>query len=177
MKRIYILLIINLFSTILSAEIISGIDLRDNKNINLTVDNTKINVYYFLSSTCPCSQASFDHLNNLQTKFKNFKFIGFHSNKFVSQEVAHDYFHKFKIDFPIIFDQKVKYADKFKAVKTPHVFVYGDGGKLLFQGGATNSRNPLKASKFYLQDALISLSKGEKPLVTDARTIGCYIQR
>lgn len=157
--------------------VISGLDLRTNKKIEVQQTKKKGTVYYFLSAWCPCSQGSFDHLNTLQKEYKNFDFVGFHSSVEVPKKDALDYFAKFKIDFPIIFDDEVVYADKFKAVKTPHIFVHGPKGKVLFQGGATNSRNPKNASKFYLKDALASLEKGEAPKIKNAKTIGCYIQR
>lgn len=156
---------------------IKGIDLRTDKNIELKLSSKKPTVFYFLSAWCPCSQGTFDHLNSLQEKYKNFDFVGFHSSVAIPKEDALAYFSKFKIDFPIIQDKKVEYADKYKAVKTPHVFIYSPQGDILFQGGATNSRNPKKASKFYLQDALKALSEGKEPPVKNAKTIGCYIQR
>ena len=58
-----------------------GLDLLSGKDIKKTFDEKKYLVAYFLSSSCPCSQAHFDHLNELQKKYKNFNFIGFHSNK------------------------------------------------------------------------------------------------
>jgi thiol-disulfide isomerase/thioredoxin len=166
-----------LSSTISKASFVEGIDLRVDKSTKLVLSKKKPTVLYFLSAWCPCSQGTFDHLNELQAKYKQFDFIGFHSSVEIPKKDALEYFAKLKIDFPIIQDDKVVYADKYKAVKTPHVFVYGADGEILFQGGATNSRIVKRARKFYLRDALEALSKGNKPEIKNAKTIGCYIQR
>lgn len=105
------------------------------------------------------------------------KFIGFHSNKNLNFEVSSAYYKQFKIDYPIIFDQSLIYADRFKALKTPHVFVLNRDGEVLFQGGATNSRNPRRAKKFYLKQALDDLSQSKEVQQKVAKTLGCYIQR
>lgn len=158
-------------------QIYTGYDLVSKKNIKFDVnDNDKL-VVYFLSAWCPCSQSSFNHLNELQKTYKDFKFIGFHSSTAIDKKEAQAYFDKFQIDFPIILDQKVKIADRFKALKTPHVFIVNSSEEVFFQGGAYNSRTFEKASKFYLKDALENLKNGKEPKITNAKTIGCYIQR
>jgi thiol-disulfide isomerase/thioredoxin len=177
--KIFFFIFLNLFflNSYAALSTLKGIDLRVDKTVELKLDKTKPSVYYFLSAWCPCSQASFDHLNDLQRKYKNFNFIGFHSSVAIPKKDALAYFAKFKIDFPIIFDPQVEYADHFKAVKTPHIFVYDKDGEILFQGGATNSRNPKKASKFYLRDALEAYTQKKVIKNKYAKTIGCYIQR
>jgi thiol-disulfide isomerase/thioredoxin len=176
MKSIFLSVIL-FFSVSALADIVKGTDLRTDKTIEITISKDKPTVYYFLSAWCPCSQGTFDHLNKLQQQYKQFKFIGFHSSVEIPKSDALEYFAKYKIDFPIILDDKVVYADKFKALKTPHVFIYAPDGEILFQGGATNSRIVKRAKKFYLKDALASISLGKKPKVTHAKAIGCYIQR
>lgn len=155
----------------------NGINLLSDKLLTIDLKSKKYIVAYFLSSSCPCSQVHFDHLNKLQKKFKNFSFIGFHSSKSITKKAAIKYFSKFKINFPILLDRDLRYANIFKAVKTPHVFVLDMKGDLLYQGGATDSRNPKRAKHFYLKDALTQISSGENIKVKNSKTLGCYIQR
>ncbi len=163
-------------SSSLPAKTISGFDLVSNKSIEKNI-TSKAQVYIFLSSQCPCSQSHFDHLNELQKTFPQFSFVGFQVGKGIDANTANAYYQKYKIDFPIVHDVDFKYADSFKAVKTPHIFIYSDEDKLLYQGGATDSRHPGRARKFYLKDALTSLAANEKIIETEAKTLGCYIQR
>ncbi len=154
-----------------------GIDLREGKSKSIKIDSKKYTILYFLSSSCPCSQAHFTHLNQLQQKYPQFSFIGFHSHKAIPKEKAMDYFSQFEINFPILLDKSLKFANQFSALKTPHIFVVDKRGEIIYQGAATNSRNPEKADKFYLQEVLGDLAQDLKPRYTNKKSIGCYIQR
>lgn len=156
---------------------IEGLDLRNQKKIEVNFTPGRAKVFYFLSAWCPCSKGTFEHLNSLRDEFKDFDFIGFHSSVAIPEEDAIEYFKKYQIHFPIINDPEVKYADYFKALKTPHVFVYGANDELLYQGAATNSRDASKATKFYLKDALALISQGKAPEEKNVKALGCYIQR
>ncbi|MBT4793288.1 MAG: redoxin domain-containing protein, partial [Halobacteriovoraceae bacterium] len=118
--RKYFFFIMLMNASLVQASVIKGLDLRLDKAVEIKTPTDKPSVYYFLSAWCPCSQGTFDHLNSLQKKYKNFNFVGFHSSTKVPKVEALKYFAKYKIDFPIIMDNDVKYADQFKAVKTPH---------------------------------------------------------
>ncbi|RLA62671.1 MAG: hypothetical protein DRQ88_08875 [Epsilonproteobacteria bacterium] len=159
-----------------SWENIKGFDLVSGISKEVKLEG-QFSVVYFFNVNCPCSKAHFDHLNSLKNRFPDFSFIGFHSNKAISQKTAKKYFAKFEIEFPIFLDKELYFANIFKALKTPHVFIVDPQGELVFQGGATNSRNPKKASKFYLLDALTALNQGQQPPTVVAKTLGCYIQR
>jgi len=134
-------------------------------------------VISFLSSKCPCSNSHLMHLMDLQNKFPQFLFIGVHSNKKGKKEVVRSFFRKKAFSLPLLFDSTLKLANSFRAIKTPHTFVIGKKGNLLFHGGITNSINFKFATKFYLSDALTKL-KNKKPLEQIyARAIGCSIAR
>ena len=156
---------------------IEGFDLVDGIFKKVDITDKEYIVIYFFNSNCPCSKAHFNHLNSLKNKYKKFQFVGFHSNKQISKKMAQKYFNRFEINFPIFLDKKLFYANLFKALKTPHVFIIDSVGRIIFQGGATNSRNPKRSTKFYLLEALKSINQGKKPKITYAKTLGCYIQR
>jgi peroxiredoxin len=173
-----LLVALTLLSSInLSARKFEGVDLRDKTSFVKDIGKNNYIVAYFLSATCPCSQGHFDLLNNLQKEHSKFDFIGFHSNKTVSKEKGHKYFKKFKIDFPILLDKSLSYANEFGALKTPHIFVISPSGKVVYQGGATNSRNPKKATKFYLKEALDSIKNKTEIKISKSKALGCFIQR
>ena len=155
---------------------LSGIDLRNGKKVDIKVEKSKTLVAFFLSSTCPCSQASFDYLNKIQQKYPGHQFIGLNSNKQTSKKLAMEYYQRFEIEFPIILDKELTYANKFQALKTPHVFVKVNG-QIVFQGGATDRRDPSKASNFYLDNALTALKENTPIKIINAKTLGCYIRR
>ena len=71
----------------------------------------------------------------------------------------------------------VKQADLFGAVKTPHVYIFNAKGERIYSGGASNSRDPKKANKFYLEEVLEDLAAGKPPRYEKTRVLGCYIER
>lgn len=179
MKTLLIALLLPILSVSAKVENWQSIDgynlIKKKKDISKT--DKKVGVFYFLSATCPCSKGTFEYLNDLQKKYPNFQFVGFHSNKMVSNKVAETYFSQYKIDFPIYFDKSLEFANKFEALKTPHVFVLDEAGEVLYHGGVTNSRFFKNAKKFYLEDALKDIAAGSKPKKQFARALGCYIER
>ena len=134
-------------------------------------------VLFFLSSTCPCSNSHMKHLNDLSKTYKDFSFIGVHSDKFQEVQVAKEYFKSKGVEFPILEDKKQIVANELEALKTPHTFVFNNKNKMVFHGGVTNSSDYGHASKFYLKDALTSLDAGKTPKKNFARALGCYIGR
>ena len=153
-----------------------GYNLVTKKEI-LIKQTKRISVFYFLSASCPCSKSTFDYLNELQRKYPDFQFMGFHSNKAISRGVAETYFSNYEIDFPILLDRKLKFANMFKALKTPHVFVVNNNGDVLYHGGVTNSRFFKNAKSFFLEEALKDIKNGINPKRSHARALGCYIAR
>jgi peroxiredoxin len=158
--------------------IIEGKNLRqDMKNWRMEIGDKQGLVLLFISATCPCSQSYFSHLNQMQKLFPQFQFVGIHSNKKLQQILAQNYLQKYDLDFPVLDDRELKFANQYQALKTPHIFVLDRDGKILFQGGATDSRNPDKAKIFYLRDALTSILKGIDIEIKETKTLGCYIER
>ncbi len=179
MKNLFLILIAIYFSVFSYAipQKIQGVDVRTMETISVETKSKKYFVLNFLNSKCPCSQGHFDHINSLQKEFKEFQFIGFNSNKNATLEKVNEHFNQYQINYPIIFDKSLNYANTFKALKTPHVFILNKAGEILYQGGVTETRNFKKAKNFYLKEALTQIQNNKLVTNKSTRTIGCYIQR
>lgn len=170
-----ILLILSIFYSSLT---FSYFDFNSKTDIEFkNLSQKKYKVIYFINADCPCSQSHFDHINALSKKYSDFAFIGVHVNKDIPRSRAQKYVDGLDIKFPVLDDKDLELANKYSALKTPHLFIVDKDDKIVFQGGATNSRNPSRATKFYLQDALKALDAGQMPEVKIAKTLGCYIKR
>ncbi len=156
---------------------ISGMDLLHSKNITVSAEGARGLVIVFLSAKCPCSDSHSADLKHLQASFPEFRFVGIHSNTDESLESARPYFAKLDLPFPILQDEKLGIAERFKAFKTPHVFLLSPNGDIVFQGGLTESHFANQAKKHYLEDALEAVRNGKNPPVAQARTLGCIIKR
>jgi len=159
--------------TISGQEIFSG-----KKELILTEQNTKKGtVVVFLSAKCPCSNSHTEVLTKLAQKYPDFTFLGIHSNLDEDLESSKKYFRSANLPFRIIQDEKTKIADDLKAFKTPHCFVLGQKGEILYQGGVTDSSNAPTAERIYLEEALQDISSGAEVRTKSGRTLGCAIQR
>lgn len=134
-------------------------------------------VVVFLSAECPCSNSHIGLLKKLAKDFPDFSFVGVHSNLSEGPQLTKEYFQTAGLGFPVIQDENTKIADEFKALKTPHAFLLGTEGKILYRGGVTNSSNGESASIHFLRAALESQAKGSEIEVKEGRTLGCVISR
>ncbi len=141
-----------------------------------TIDTkNNISIFYFFSPSCPCSLAHLEHMRELKQNFP-FQFTGILSKKNISLEKAKDFIKNKNLNFSVLMDDDLKIADKFRAIKTPQVFVY-EGEELLYQGAITNSLRFKNAKNFYLKEVLEKLKLGKKIKVTMRKSLGCYIRR
>lgn len=156
---------------------LEGIDVRTMAPSKLALPAKRPTVLVFISSKCPCSMSHIPELRSLALEFSDVQFVGIHSNFDESLEIAHPYFKSADLSFPILRDEGMKLADHFKAAKTPHAFVIGPDGQVLFQGGVSDSSKFPQADRKYLREALEDL-KNQIPIRTKvARALGCAITR
>jgi len=134
-------------------------------------------VVVFMSAKCPCSNSHIPELKNLVSRYKNFEFIGVHSNVNEPPDLTKKYFVEADLPFAVIQDNEAQIADQLKAYKTPHAFVLNPEGKILYQGGVTNSVNAQYAEKHFLKDALEDISQDKPVRLANGRTLGCIIMR
>lgn len=134
-------------------------------------------VVVFLSSRCPCSNSHIGEIKALAAEHPDFRFVGVHSNHDEDAATSQDYFRKAELPFPVLQDDGATLADRFKALKTPHVFLFNESGARVYAGGVSDSHEFSKSDRKYLREALDDLSKGKPVRTTEGRTLGCIIQR
>lgn len=116
-------------------------------------------------------------IKSLAETFQDFRFIGVNSNLDETLENAGAFFKAQSLKFPILRDQNSRMADEFKALKTPHAFVFSNDGKILFQGGVSNSSKFERADRKFLREALEDIAQKRAVRSPLARALGCAIQR
>lgn len=159
---------------------IAGLDLVSGKDSAVhPASAPKASVVLFLSARCPCSGSHEPGLGALAREYesKGFEFVGIHSNADEPVAFAEDHFRGSKLPFPVIQDNGARLADRLGAFKTPHVFVFGHDGTLLYQGGVDETHNGAVAKHHYLREALEAINSGRKPPRGEVRVLGCVIKR
>lgn len=146
-------------------------------SIQISIDDKRALVVVFLSAKCPCSDSHVAELKLLSKDYPDVRFVGVNSNIDETPELSKAYFEKAGFDFPILKDKNALLADRYSALKTPHAFVIGSDGIVLYQGGVSSSKRFETAERKYLREALVNIQKGEPVKTPEGRTLGCAITR
>lgn len=173
-------------------------DLRTGTVVKIEFDKApKATVLIFLSTLCPCSQNHEPRLMEIVQEFGQgeFQFVGVHSNRFLPRAQAMQHFEEVKLPFPVLDDVSLEVANRFEAQATPHAFVVGRNGEVLFRGGVDSSHDPyerdsevkiklkdghsvLKSGlKNFLVNALSAIRTGSDRYEKSPRVVGCIIDR
>jgi hypothetical protein len=155
---------------------ISGLDLLQEKPVEIAA-GIKGTVAIFLSVKCACSNSHLSVVRKLVKDFPDFHFVVIHSNADESVSDSRKYFSAAELGIPVIQDENAKLADEFKALKTPHAYVLGLDGKILYRGGVTNSANGETANEQPLRAALEDVSASRPVKNPFTRVLGCVIAR
>ena len=83
------------------------------------------------------------------------------------------------LPFRVLVDHGNKVADLFAATSTPHVYVFGVDGKLVYKGLVDDDQRDRKQDSRtnYLRDVLGKLTKGETVEAFSTKEVGCSIKR
>jgi hypothetical protein len=85
----------------------------------------------------------------------------------------------FGMTHPVLLDETGEVGRRYGAAKTPHVFVVGTDGALLYMGGVDNA--PMGEPdggelKRYLADALAAIREGKPVAVAETKAYGCSVK-
>jgi peroxiredoxin len=141
--------------------------------------DSKAIVIIFVATECPISNDYNSRMADLYESYKDkdVAFLGINSNKAESVSEIKEHAKKYKLEFPILKDEKNKIADKFNASVTPEVYILNSDYEILYQGRIDDSRDKSNISNKDMAEALNEILAGKK--VSNARTkaFGCTIKR
>ncbi|MFV8257879.1 thioredoxin-like domain-containing protein [Bdellovibrio bacteriovorus] len=156
---------------------LSGLDVISSETKTFATANQKATIIVFLSAKCPCSASHESLLKDMAQQYKDFQFVGIHSNSDENLEETQNHFREARLLFPVIQDSRSHWANKLGALKTPHAFVLSPTGEVLYHGGVTDSHVGPTAKKHFLKEVLEDLQAGKPSRHKEGRALGCYIQR
>lgn len=160
----------------------------DRKMVSLSDYSTgKGVILIFDCNTCPYSQAYLERIKELHATYesKGYPVVAINPNdpnrspgdtheKMIAYAKKNDYKHVY------LQDKNQSVARAFGATNTPHVYILEQVGSnmVLSYIGAidNNTQDANAADKKYVEDAVNSLLKGEKPTTTKTKAIGCTIK-
>ena len=166
----------------------------DGKPVKAQDQMGKITVVNFYSIQCPIQRAWDKRLAEIQTEFGKQGVVFLHIDSNVTEIGAappaadgdeepyakvKEHLKKNELPFRVLADHGNKVADMFDAKTTPHIYVFGKDGKLVYKGLVDDDQKNQNADsrKNYLRDVLGSLLKGEKVEPFATKEVGCTIKR
>jgi peroxiredoxin len=82
-----------------------------------------------------------------------------------------------KMDYPILLDDTGATGKAYGAKTTPHMFIIGKDGKLVYKGGLDNNSSADKlGDKNYVKTALDEIIAGKKVTEAETRSYGCPVK-
>lgn len=154
----------------------------------------KLTVVNFYSIQCPIQRAWDDRLAALQTKYAAQGVVFLHIDSNVTEIGAEapkdtddakpygkvrEHLAARKLPFRVLVDHGNKIADLFDARTTPHIYVFGKDGKLVYKGLVDDDAKDKNADSRtnYLANTIDKLLAGEKVEPFATKEEGCTIKR
>lgn len=162
------------FSPALSLPI-QSLDIGTQKGFS--TERSKTHVLLFLSHDCPCVNSHLAHLSELQETFTDFQFVGVQFPVADKEQELMDFYRQAELSFPVLMDEKFELINKYKALRTPHVFILRNEAQILYQGSVSDSTDIERSQHRYLEQALVQLRKDEPVKPNKTRPLGCVIPR
>jgi len=143
-----------------------------------------LNVYVFLSETCPICQSSSIELRRIYEQYSGepIKFIAVFPNASSSAETISRFVKKYKLPWLVLKDDDRELTRKLCADTTPEVIVINQhSGETIYRGLIDNSyvtigKRRQVVTAHYLSDAIKSYLSNEPILISSTIPVGCFIQ-
>ncbi|MCC6423012.1 MAG: thioredoxin family protein [Phycisphaerales bacterium] len=85
--------------------------------------------------------------------------------------------HQYGLSWPILLDHDGAIARAYGAKTTPHMYIIGKDGKLLYRGGIDNDPSGDKADRInYVREALTEITGGNPVSHPDTKPYGCGVK-
>jgi peroxiredoxin len=143
--------------------------------------NTKAVVIMVQGNGCPIVRQALPALAEVRAKYRNqgIEFLLLNSNLQDTRELIAKEADEFKIDFPILVDEKQRIGEMLGVVRTSEVFVIEPKGWKLAYRGPMDDRLSYErqrpAQHHYLTDALDALVAGQPVKTPRADGVGCLV--
>jgi peroxiredoxin len=138
----------------------------------------QIVIVNFWSAECPHSERTDQYLVNLLESWKeDVVLLSIAANRNESAQMVEEAARKRRIPHVLI-DAEHVVADLYEAMTTPHVFVIDREGILRYRGAVDNvTFRHRQATRFFLQEAVEALLRGDFPEMDETPAYGCTIVR
>lgn len=145
-------------------------------------DSTPLNVYFFLTTSCPISQqytSEIKRLNQLYSKkYVNFWLVFPSKNK----KAVKNFMTTYGLNMAVKIDKRLNLVNELHATVTPEVFLLNEKKEILYHGAIDNwyyalGKNRLEVTEHYFEDAIIATKNNRTIYRPYVAPVGCFIER
>jgi peroxiredoxin len=132
---------------------------------------------------CPYVQAWEGRMIDLQREYadRGFRLVAINSND--ADSYPEDSFEEMQkragqrgFNFDYLYDEDQSALRAYGAERTPEVFLFDGGRKLVYHGAIDDSRDETQVSDRYLRDAIEAVLAGEEPPARETPAVGCSVK-
>ncbi|MFH1069646.1 MAG: thioredoxin family protein [Candidatus Glassbacteria bacterium] len=151
------------------------------ENIKLSDYHGKVVVLEWLNPDCPFVQRHYREgtFKKLAEKYGSEGLVWLAVNSTSTQDAARsaDWAKQNGLPYPIIVDEDGHVAKLFGAKTTPHLFVIGRNGELVYQGAVDDDPNGDKKQRnVYVASAIEAALTGKLPATRETKSYGCSVK-
>jgi peroxiredoxin len=155
---------------------------QDGKKVSLSDFAGKIVVLEWTNPDCPFVKRHYEAktMTTLANKYKDkgVVWLAINSTYYMGKDKYKEWIKANNISYPILDDHDGSIGRIYAAKTTPHMFIIGKDGKLVYQGGIDNDAGGDKDNPVtnYVDQALTELIASKPVSVAQSRPYGCSVK-
>src|SRR5579883_1162180 len=158
-----------------------SLESHEGKTVKISDYKDKIVVLEWTNPGCPIVQRHYKAktMSTLYDKYseKGVVWLAINSTNDASIDTNKEWVKEQSIKYPVLNDASGKVGHAYGAKTTPHMFVVGKDGTILFDGGIDDDKSGKKDRRTnYVEKALDEILSGKKVSTPHADTYGCSVK-
>lgn len=162
-----------------------GFELQDYRGntISLSDYQGKIVVIEWTNPDCPFVQRHYreETMKKLEKEYRDqdVVWLAVNSTHYMGKEENMEFAKENNIPYPILIDQSGEVGKSYGAQTTPHMYIIGKSGEIVYQGGIDDdprgNRKPSERTQ-YVDNALEDVVSGQEVEVSSSKPYGCSVK-
>ncbi|KAF0214963.1 MAG: hypothetical protein FD167_5229, partial [bacterium] len=155
---------------------------QDSKKISLSDFAGKVVVLEWTNPDCPFVKRHYEAKTMTTTankyKDKDVVWLAINTTHYMAKDKYKEWIKTHNLSYPILDDHEGTVGRMYGAKTTPHMFIIGKDGKLVYQGSVDDDNNGDKGKTAinYIDQALAELTVGKPVSVATTRPYGCSVK-
>lgn len=155
---------------------------QDGKKVSLSDFAGKVVVLEWINPDCPFVKRHYEAKTMTTTankyKDKDVVWLAINTTHYMGKDKYKEWIKTHNLSYPILDDHEGTVGKMYGAKTTPHMFIVGKDGKLVYQGGVDddNAGDKGKSAINYIDQALAELTVDKPVSVATTRPYGCSVK-